>query len=406
MKSRKIWGAVALCVSFALGGAARATPEAGSFPDWINAFRKDAIAAGVSGPTFDFAFAGVELNPAVKRANERQPEFSKAIWDYLDGAVSQTRIEKGRVLLAEHKDLFDAIEADYGVEAETIVAIWGLESAFGAVMGDYNVIEALATLAFDGRRTAYGRSQLIGALKILENGYATKTDLMGSWAGAMGQTQFIPTTYLTYAVDRNGDAKRDLWRSLDDIFASTANYLQASGWRTGEPWGFEVVLPEGFDYAEADRRRTKTASEWAQLGVTQPGGTPLTDKAAADAAASIIAPGGANGPAFLILQNFRAILKYNNSTAYALAIGRLSDSIAGAGGPLAASWPREERPLSRSERIALQEALISRGYAPGAADGVIGANTRKALRAWQKDHGFVPDGFATASILEKIAKGE
>ncbi|HBB24151.1 MAG TPA: lytic murein transglycosylase, partial [Pseudomonas sp.] len=254
------------------------------------------------------------------------------------------RVRSGQRLLNEHAATLDRIEARYGVDRETLVAVWGLESSFGQIMGDKSVIRSLATLAHEGRRPAFAKSQLIAALEILQHGDVSPQQMRGSWAGAMGQTQFIPTTYNTHAVDFDGDGKRDIWNSSADALASAAHYLQASGWKQGQPWGFEVQLPSGFDYALADNEIRKPLAEWRRLGLRGlPGGRD-------EANASLLLPAGHRGPAFLIMDNFRAILRYNNSSAYALAIGLLSESFQGKG-QVAGSWPRGEQPLSRSERL-------------------------------------------------------
>ena len=299
-----------------------------SFAEWLETFKAQAIAEGVSSAVVEDAFAGVTVNERVFELNEDQPEFSRAVWDYLDRAVSQTRIEQGRTRRAQNAALFAEIEDQYGVDSEIIAAIWGLESSFGDIMGDYDAIAALTTLGWKGRRTSYGRSQLIGALKIIENGYASREQLKGSWAGAMGHTQFIPTTYLSYAIDHDGDGRRDIWSNLADVFASTANYLSRSGYRRDAPWGVEIRLPEEFDYGLAEPATRKALAEWAAIGVAGARG-PLIGSLDPNLRGRIILPAGARGPAFMVFDNFGAILKYNRSTSYALAVGALADQIAG-----------------------------------------------------------------------------
>lgn len=371
------------------------------FEDWLKGFRSEAAAAGIRRDVIDLALDGVVMNQRVFELNDNQPEFARAVWDYLDGALSAKRIADGRTKIAENKALLDRVEAEFGVDQEIIGAIWGLESSFGALMGDYDVFSALATLAWKGRRTAYGREQLIGALKILQNGFADRGQLRGSWAGAMGQTQFIPTTYLVYAVDHGGDGKRNIWTDLDDVFASTANYLRASGFRDGAPWGFEVTLPQGFDYALADVDVSKAAIEWAGAGIRG-----VNVNLAADIDPNthgrILLPAGAKGPAFLVFENFEAILKYNRSTSYALAVGLLADHFAGRQRPIAADWPRTDRALTLDERKALQQALKDKGFDPGPIDGVIGAGTKRALKAWQQSAGVPADGYASLDTLTRL----
>ena len=373
-----------------------------SFEDWLDGFRAEASAAGVRRDIIDQAFDGVAMNQRVFELNDNQPEFARSVWDYLDGAISAKRITDGQVKVTENKLLLDRIESEFGVDHEIVAAIWGLESSFGAVMGDHDVFGALATLGWKGRRTAYGREQLIGALKILQNGYAERSQLRGSWAGAMGQTQFIPTTYLVYAVDHGGDGKRNIWSDLDDVFASTANYLRASGYRAGAPWGFEVTLPSGFDYALADVDVTKAVIEWAGAGVAGVGANIAADLDP-NMRARILLPAGAKGPAFLVFENFEAILKYNRSTSYALAVGMLADHFSGRFRPVTAPWPRTDRALTLDERKALQQALKDKGFDPGPIDGVIGAGTKRALKSWQQSAGLPADGYASLDTLTRLA---
>ncbi|MCB4795827.1 lytic murein transglycosylase [Pseudomonas sp. NP21570] len=366
-----------------------------SFSQWREQFRAEALAAGISAATFDQAFAGVQPDPAVIEADRSQPEFTRPVWQYLEGAISPQRVRSGRRLLNEHTATLDQIEARYGVDRETLVAVWGLESSFGQIMGDKSVIRSLATLAHEGRRPAFAKSQLIAALEILQHGDVEPQRMRGSWAGAMGQTQFIPTTYNTHAVDFDGDGKRDIWNSSADALASAAHYLQASGWKQGKAWGFEVELPEGFDYALADTEIRKPLAEWRRLGLRNLPGDQE------EASASLLLPAGHRGPAFLIMDNFRAILRYNNSSAYALAIGLLAENFQGKG-EVSGSWPRGEQPLSRSERLELQERLVAQGFDPGTPDGIIGANTRKAIRGFQQRLGWPADGHPTQELLGRL----
>lgn len=366
-----------------------------SFSEWREAFRTEALAAGISPQLFDRAFAGVTPDASVIAADRSQPEFTRPVWQYLDGALSDQRVRNGKRLLAEHAATLEGIEARYGVDRQALVAIWGLESSFGQIQGDKSVIRSLATLAHEGRRPQFAKSQLIAALQILENGDIPVEQLRGSWAGAMGQTQFIPTTYNTHAVDFDGDGRRDIWNSPADALASAAHYLQASGWQQGQPWGFEVRLPETFDYALADMELRKTLGEWRRLGLR---GLPADFD---ERSASLLLPAGHRGPAFLVLDNFRAILRYNNSSAYALAIGLLGERFQG-NGQIAASWPRGEQPLSRSERLELQERLDRLGFNPGTPDGIIGANTRKAIRGFQQQLGWPADGHPSQELLGRL----
>ncbi len=372
------------------------------FERWVAGFRAEAAAAGISAETLDAALAGLSINERVYELNDNQPEFSRGIWDYLDSAVSDSRVQNGKTKYLENRKLLSLIEEAYGVDAEIISAIWGLESSYGAIMGDYDAIQALATLAFEGRRTGYGRSQLIGALKIIQHGYADRTELKGSWAGAMGHTQFIPTTYLSYAIDHDGDGRRDIWNNLGDVFASTANYLSVSGYTRDEAWGVEVRLPSDYNYALADSSITKAIVEWSAGGLSTMNGAGLIERFDPNLQGRLIVPAGARGPAFLVFNNFEAILKYNRSTAYALAVSLLSEEIAGRSGAVVSVWPREDRPLTLDERKALQQALKDRGYDPGPIDGIIGAGTKRALRAWQQAAGLPADGYASAAVLNAL----
>ncbi len=371
-----------------------------SFEQWRDGFRSQALKAGIRAEVFDRAFSGVTPDQAVIDADRSQPEFTRPVWEYLDGALSAQRVAKGKALIQQNAALLASIEERYGVEPQTLVAVWGMESNFGQIMGSRSVIRSLATLAYEGRRPAFAQSQLIAALQILQHGDVKPERMIGSWAGAMGQTQFIPTTYDTHAVDFDGDGRRDIWDSSADALASTAHYLQASGWRHGLPWGFEVTLPKGFDYALADADIRKPLREWQGLGIAPP----VLPGQLADESASLLLPAGHRGPAFLVLSNFRAILKYNNSSSYALAIGLLSERFQRAG-KVIGEWPRDDLPLSRSERIELQERLSARGYEPGAADSIIGANTRKAIRAYQQSLGWPADGYPSQELIKQLREG-
>ena len=371
-----------------------------SFEQWRAAFRTEALKAGIQPALFDRAFAGVTPDMGVIKADRSQPEFSRPVWEYLDGALSALRVRKGQALLNQYEGTLQQIEQRYGVDRQTLVAVWGMESAFGQFQGDKSVIRSLATLAYEGRRPAFAHSQLLAALEILQHGDIEPEKMLGSWAGAMGQTQFIPTTYNTHAVDFDGDGRRDIWNSAPDALASTAHYLKSSGWQKGQPWGFEARLPANFDYALADGATRKSVAEWLQSGVTLPVGARLPT-GVEQQSATLLLPAGYRGPAFLLLDNFRAILKYNNSSSYALAIGLLSERFGGAG-LIRGSWPKDELPLSRSERIELQTLLSARNYDAGNPDGIIGANTRKAIRSAQQAQGWPADGYPTQKLLQSL----
>ena len=368
-----------------------------SFSEWQANFRAQALAAGISPLVFDNAFADITPDMSVIKADRSQPEFSRPVWEYLDGALSPLRVRNGQRLLEQNAELLSRIEQRYGVDRQALVSVWGMESNFGTFQGNKSVIRSLATLAYEGRRPEFAQSQLIAALKIIQQGDISPDKMLGSWAGAMGQTQFIPTTYETHAVDFDGDGRRDIWNSSADALASTAHYLQSSGWKQGQPWGFEVTLPAGFDYALADGAVKKSVSEWQKLGVTLPASSAGSDQLSA----TLLLPAGYRGPAFLVLDNFRAILRYNNSSSYALAVGLLSQRFNG-GGTILADWPKDDRPLSRSERVELQTLLSQRNYDAGNADGIIGANTRKAIRSAQQAMGWPADGYPSHKLLESL----
>jgi membrane-bound lytic murein transglycosylase B len=370
-----------------------------TFDEWRTLLRSDAIAAGIDGQLFDRTFAGITPDPKVMAADSSQPEFTRPVWEYIDGAVSVSRIAQGRVLKTQHRPTLKAIRTAYQVDHEVLIAIWGMESNFGSNIGSNNVIRSLATLAYEGRRQAFWRSQLLAALQIMQAGdYHGKT-LIGSWAGAMGQTQFMPTTFNEHAVDFDGDGRRDLWNSIPDALASAAHYLNKSGWINGESWGVEVTLPKNFDYSLADPEVRRSMAQWRELGIHPVRGIRAND----NSQATLFLPAGYRGPAFLLLNNFRVILRYNNSTAYALAIGLLSDALDGEPA-VQAAWPRKDRQLGRSERIELQQLLTNRGYETGPADGIIGANTRKAVRAFQHTLGQPADGYPSYELLQILRR--
>jgi len=383
-------------------GDAAVTESAGTTEGlqvWIAGFRTRALAQGLAPATLDRALDGLSYLPEVIRRDRNQSEFTKTIWDYLETAVSDDRVTNGRKALRDHADLLGRIEAAYGVQKEVVVAIWGLESAYGAVRGDTATIEAVATLAYDGRRGAFFETQLIAALRILQNGDVTAARMTGSWAGAMGHTQFIPTSYLDFAVDFTGDGKRDIWSDDPaDALASTAAYLAKSGWMTGHLWGVEVTLPPGFDYTQSGERVTKPVAEWQALGVrpaTGDGGLPEHGPA------SVLLPGGARGAAFVIFRNFQAIERYNTADAYVIGVGHLADRIAG-GPAIQAGWPRDQRALTFAERIEMQERLTAAGFDSGGVDGKIGPLTIAAVRAFQQSIGAVPDGYPGLDILQRL----
>lgn len=376
---------------------------ASGFQVWIKTFRPRALAQGISATTYDRAFRGVKLNARVIAADRKQSEFTKTIWDYLDTATSPKRVSNGKDAAFRYRRKLLALEKRYQVDARAILAIWGLESAYGTHMGDIRIIEALATLAYEGRRRKFGEQQLIAALKILQSGDTSPGKMLGSWAGAMGHTQFIPTSYLAYAQDFNGDGRRDIWNPHDpmDALASTAHYLHRFGWELARPWGMEVRLPIGFNFSKADIRIKKPVSYWRDLGVRLADGRKLPNHGSA----AILAPAGARGPVFVIFKNFYVIKRYNNANAYALAVGHLGDKIFG-GDDFKATWPRGEKALSFSQKQEMQRLLTRRGFDTGGADGVVGPVTIGAIRSFQASIGIVPDGFASTDLLKHLKRGQ
>jgi len=368
------------------------------FDRWITGFKARALAKGISATTFDRAFDGVDYDAQVIERDRNQSEFTKALWDYLDSAVSADRVANGKAALKNHRRLLDRIEAKFGVDKEIVVAIWGLESAYGQVRGDSPLIASLATLAYDGRRGAFFESQLVAALEIIQSGDVTPERMTGSWAGAMGHTQFIPTSYLAYAVDFDGDGKRDIWSDDPaDALASTAAYLAHFGWKKGQPWGVEVSLPADFDFALSGERVRKSPAEWAAMGVRDMRGRKVPD----NGSASILLPAGAHGAAFMIFQNFHVIERYNTADAYVIGVGHLADRIKG-GPAIQAAWPRDDRALIFAERQELQERLTRAGFDTQGVDGRIGPNTIAAVRAYQRSMGMIPDGYASLEILKHL----
>ena len=369
-----------------------------AFARWVANFRASARAAGIDDATLDVAFADVQYVPRVVELDRAQPEFTRTPWAYLDSAVSPQRVALGEEKYSQVRVDADAAAARYGVPPTILVAIWGVESNYGSNFGSIPTIDALATLGFEGRREDWARAQLLAALRILQNGDIARRQMIGSWAGAMGQTQFLPSVYLAYAVDADGDGRRDIWGSMADVLASTANFLARAGWRAGEPWGVEVRLPAGFDAGRADAALRQPSASWAAEGVR-----PVDDGAPLPAMddAAILLPAGAAGPAFMVGPNFRALLRYNNSTSYALAVGLLAQRIAGGPG-VQAPWPRQLDALSRSQLRALQTALNERGFDAGTPDGLMGPATREGLRRYQRSVGLPADGYPTVELLERL----
>jgi peptidoglycan lytic transglycosylase B len=372
--------------------------EDAGFQQWIREFRGRAMGQGINASTFERAFRGVQYDPDVIKRDRNQSEFTKTIWDYLDSAASDNRISNGKERLREHHSKLDAIEARYGVEKEVVVAVWGLESNYGTYRGKNDIVQSLATLAYDGRRGKFFEEQLVAALGILQSGDTSPRNMTGSWAGAMGHTQFIPTSYLAYAVDFTGDGRRDIWSDdPSDALASTAAYLARFGWVKGQPWGVEVQLPDNFDYALASRKISKNPGEWARLGVLGVDGRAVPEHGSG----SILLPAGGKGAAFMIFKNFAVIERYNAADAYVIGVGHLSDRIKGRPA-IRATWPRGDRGLTFAERKEMQRLLTGSGFDTQGVDGKIGPNTLDAVRAFQRSRGLTADGYASLGLLKKL----
>ena len=369
------------------------------FERWKAAFRIKALSQGIRPGVFDTAFAGVTPNPKILNFDRKQAEFTKPLWKYLDSAVSAGRVKNGREKRAKHGPLLAQIEQRYGVDSDVVLGIWGLESAYGHAYGDFSIIRSLSTLAFDGRRQKFAEEQLVGALKIIQNGDVPASGMLGSWAGAMGHVQFIPTSFNSLAVDFNGDGRRDIWSDDPaDALASAANYLKRSGWRTGQPAFIPVRVPRSVDAFELRASNKLSAQQWRARGLTTLDGRQIPDYGPA----AVIIPAGAGGPAFMIFHNFGVIKKYNNATSYALGVAHLGNRIAG-GGPLGVRWPEDDRPLGRTEKKTLQTTLTRMGFDTNGVDGILGPDSRAAIRNFQRSRGIPADGYASAKLLERVA---
>lgn len=378
----------------------QAVPNQG-FDAWVDAFRQRAAARGISPQTLDTALRSAGFLPGVIERDRNQTEFSRSLEDYLAIAASEDRLTQGSAAVSQYRSVLSEIEARYGVDAYVVAAVWGLESFFGARRGNVPVISAIATLAYDGRRGAFFEQQLTAALRILESGDVTPAAMTGSWAGAMGHTQFIPTSYLAYAVDFRGDGRRDIWSDdPTDALASTATYLARSGWRSGQPWGVEVRLPVGFNFNLAGKGKGRRPSEWTAQGVRDMQGRPVADHGAG----SILTPMGASGPAFMIFSNFAVISRYNNADNYVIGVGHLSDRLRG-GPPIRGSFPPDEQGMTIADRQDLQRLLTQAGFDTQGSDGVIGKNTQAAIRAFQQRLGVEVTGEPSQSLLVQLRRG-
>ena len=378
--------------------AAAIRQAAANFPACLERFWPLAAKRAITRDFYQRATAQLTPDLRIMDLMDNQPEFTKSFWDYLDILVNEPRIARGRELLEKYRNVFDAVEHAYGVDRYIITAIWGVESNYGTLGGDRPVLRSTATLACIGRRQNYFREEFLSTLEILQHGDVRPDRLVGSWAGAFGPTQFMPTAFKRFAVDFDHDGRRDVVDSIPDLIASTANNLRKDGWVNGQSWGYEVVIPATFNFLLADRRRPMPLREWERQGLTRPGGKPFPHP---DAQAYLLVPAGIQGPGFLMMANFNAIMKYNPAEAYALAIGHLADRLRG-GERFAQEWPRYERVLTRDERLELQQLLARHGYDVGDPDGHLGARTRSAIRDFQAKAGQIPDGFASAVVLEQL----
>ncbi len=379
------------------------TPQAlasasADFGNCLERLWPEAAKRGVSRATYEKYALTLTPDMKIMEFLDTQPEFTKALWEYLDLLVTDVRIARGREILTQYSATFDQVEKAYGVDRYIITAIWGIESNFSTSGGERPVVRSTATLACIGRRQAYFRDEFLSTLEILHRGDVRPEQLKGSWAGAFGPTQFMPTSFTRFAVDFDGDGRRDVVDSVPDLIASTANNLKKDGWVAGQTWGYEVVVPANFNYLLADHSRLLKLREWTQQGVRRVNGQPFPRP---EDSAYLLVPAGARGPAFVMLGNFRAIMKYNPSEAYALAIGHLADRMRGGGG-FVQPWPREERVLSRAERYELQQLLSARGFDAGQPDGKLGGKTRVAIRQFQASVGDPPDGFASGGVLTRL----
>ena len=373
-------------------------PTAQGLAEWLTGFRPRALAAGITAGTLDQTLPQIRFRPDVVERDRKQDEFTKTIWEYLDKAVSDDRIVAGQKAAKKYRAVLDRIEARYQVDRNVVLAIWGLESAYGAVRGDIPVLDALATLSYDARRGEFFEGELIGALRIVQGGAVAPAQFVGSWAGASGHTQFMPSSVLATAVDFAGASQPDLWSDdPSDGLASAAAYLAKAGWQMGVPWGREVTVPGRFDLGQSGRRTQRPMAVWAGLGVT------LTDGAAlpSDGWAALVLPAGTRGPAFLVTDNFAAIEAYNKADAYVIAVGHLADRIGG-GAAILHDWPRDLRALTLPERQEMQARLMAEGLYSGAADGKVGPLTYGAVKAFQVRQGMAADAYASLEVLNAL----
>jgi membrane-bound lytic murein transglycosylase B len=369
------------------------------FEVWKGQFINRAIAKNYAPELVRSVISPAKINPLALERDANQPEFTKPVWSYVDSAASDARISNGQDKMTEVDPVLDVIEARYRVPREVLTAIWGLETSYGRILGKHDIIDSLSTFAFEGRRQSFGEKQLFALLDLLAAGEVRREQLIGAWAGAMGMTQFIPTTFRDYAVDLNGNGNKDLWTDPGDALASAANYISRSGWKAGEPVMTEVKLPAGFDYSVTDGS-TKTINQWTAVGV-QPVSGQRWNVGAGFLDAKLIAPGGSKGPKFLTFKNFDVLKRYNNSTSYVMGISVLSDALVRKPG-IQQDWPRGDKLLSFSDKKAMQRKLTELGYSTGGVDGRIGPNSRRAIRAWQAANGLTADGYMEQRLFQRL----
>lgn len=405
MRKTKLFSVIALAlltlnIQTVLASTDNFKPSEEDFQKWLRDFKQQAQQQGISARTLDIAFADVELNSKVLESDKKQPEFTQTFFQYFNRAVSDYRIRNGEKMYRKHRALLDQVTKKYGVPGRFLVAFWGLETNYGSYTGNIPIIESLATLAYDPRRSKFFTTQLMSALTILDRGDVSLKQMKGSWAGAMGQCQFMPSNYLRYAVDGDGDGKINLWDSLPDVFFSAGNFLNQLGWQAEENWGREVKLPKGFDYALADNKTQRSLAEWKKLGIKLADGRPIPN---VDMDARLLLMTDYKGPAFLVYENFKVIKRWNNANKYAVAVGHLADRIVGRP-ELSKKQPKHDEALTRSQIKKLQNYLNLLGYETGKPDGIAGGKTRQALRDFQIEQQLPADGFASPKMLALVKK--
>ena len=394
---RRLRTALALAGALGLG---MVTPAFANSADFVRSLWPQAEARGVSRSAFEAAFANYSYIPKVMELTGKQPEFSQTVQQYIDKRVTAAQASKGQAMRGEWAQTLAGAQQRWGVQPEIVLAIWGMETNFGGFMGGENTIHALATLTEGGYRADFFRDELLTALRIVSDGHVSPSNMVGSWAGAMGHTQFMPSSFMRYAVDYNGDGRKDIWNSVQDALGSTANYLNNFGWRPGETWGYEVRLPNGFDFAAARQIERAPLSQWQAMGIQRVSGKPFPRPADVG---RLYMPAGAGGPTFLLLPNFDVIKRYNNSDSYALAVGHLADRIIG-GGSFATPWPAGDYALSKAQRAEVQVLLARAGFDVGSPDGVIGPRTRAAVIAWQQRMGIPADGHVSGRLFDALKR--